>query len=284
VPAVAERRLPVLASVVLAAALTYAYWDVAVSLVRQWSADGNYSHGFLILPAAAYFAWRRRARLAELPLQPRASGLVVVAGSLALLAAGVAASELFVARVSVIGVLAGSVLFLFGLHHLRVLAFPLAFLLLMIPLPEIVFNQLALPLQLVASQVGEVTLRAFGIPVLRDGNVLELVGMRLEVAEACSGIRSIVSLLTFAIVLAQLGGASASRAWILVVATIPIAVLANATRVAATGLAAQQFGPAVVEGELHSASGMLVFLVAVGALLLLDRGLVRSNVVHTGVA
>lgn len=283
-PAVAERRLPVLASVVLAAALTYAYWDVAVSLVRQWSADGNYSHGFLILPAAAYFAWRRRARLAELPLQPRASGLVVVAGSLALLAAGVAASELFVARVSVIGVLAGSVLFLFGLHHLRVLAFPLAFLLLMIPLPEIVFNQLALPLQLVASQVGEVTLRAFGIPVLRDGNVLELVGMRLEVAEACSGIRSIVSLLTFAIVLAQLGGASASRAWILVVATIPIAVLANATRVAATGLAAQQFGPAVVEGELHSASGMLVFLVAVGALLLLDRGLVRSNVVHTGVA
>jgi exosortase len=266
--------------VLLIASVGYTYWDIGRGLVAQWAADENYSHGFLILPLAGYFAWKRRAELAATPRRPSFVGLLVVVGSLLLLAAAVAAAELFVARLSLLGLLTGAILYLFGARHVKLLAFPLAFLVLMIPPPAIVFNQIALPLQLVASRLGEAAIRASGTPVLRDGNVLELVTVRLEVAEACSGIRSIFSLLTFALVIAQLGRYSAMRAWILAAATIPIAVVANATRVAAIGIAAGRLGPAVVDGPLHSASGVMVFVIAVGALLLLERGLTRTRTPH----
>ena len=259
----------------LVAALAYAYADIARALVIKWSEDENYSHGFVILPLAAYFAWRRRSALRALPLQPSSWGLLVVVLGLGMYAAGVAAAELFVARASFVAVLAGTLLFVAGPGHLRVLAFPLGFLVLMIPPPEIVFNQIALPLQLFASRAGEFVLRGTGVPVLRDGNVLELVSMRLEVADACSGIRSIVSLLTFALVLGEFGGASRGRRLLLAVSTIPIAVIANATRVAATGLAAHAWGPVVAEGVLHSTSGFLVFGIAVAAVLFVERALRR---------
>jgi exosortase len=263
------------AVLLLAVAVAYTYRDVAAALIAQWSEDENYSHGFLIVPLAIYFAWTRRATLRELPVRPSQWGLVLVAFSLCAFMAGVAAAELFVARASFIGVVAGAIAFLLGMRHVRALAFPLGFLLLMIPPPEILFNQLALPLQLFASSAGEAALRGAGVPVLRDGNVLELVSMRLEVAEACSGIRSIVSLLTFALVLGEFGGCSRPRMFLLAVATLPIAVLANATRVAATGLAAHAWGPAVAEGLLHSTSGLLVFAAAVAALLVVERTTAR---------
>ena len=259
------------AILLFALALLYTYRDVAAALVEQWRTDENYSHGFLIAPLAAYFVWKRRAALVSAPTRPSSWGLVLVMCSLGAFAAGVAAAELFVARASFIGVLTGAVLFLYGARHLRLVAFPLAFLLLMIPPPDIVFNQVALPLQLFASRAGEVVLRGSGVPVLRDGNVLELVSMRLEVAEACSGIRSIVSLLTFALVLGQFGGGSRRRKLLLVLATVPIAIFANATRVAVTGLAANYWGPAVAEGFLHSTSGFLMFGGAVAILLLVER-------------
>lgn len=268
-------RVQLGALVLLLAALAFAYWNVAAALVTQWSEDENYSHGFLIVPLAAYFAWRRRAALRELPVRPSSWGLALVALSLCALLAGVAAAEIFVARLSFVGVVAGATLFVCGPRHLRVLAFPVGFLLLMIPPPEILFNHVALPLQLFASRAGEIVLRGAGVPVLRDGNVLELVSMRLEVAEACSGIRSIVSLLTFALVLGEFNGCSRSRMLLLAVATVPIAVLANATRVAATGLAAHTWGPAVAEGLLHTTSGFLVFAAAVAVLLLVERASAR---------
>lgn len=269
------RGLRTAAILLFGAALAYAYRDAATALVGQWSEDENYSHGFLIVPLALYFAWRRRAALRDLPARPSSWGLLLVALSLGAFVAGVAAAELFVTRASFIGVVAGAIVFVFGTHHLRVLAFPVGFLVLMIPPPEILFNQVALPLQLFASRAGEVVLRGAGVPVLRDGNVLELVSMRLEVAEACSGIRSIVSLLTFALVLGEFGGCSRMRMLLLALATIPIAVMANATRVAATGLAAHTWGPAVAEGLLHSTSGLLVFAVAVAVLLVVERTTAR---------
>jgi exosortase len=141
----------------------------------------------------------------------------------------------------------------------------------MIPLPAIVFNQLALPLQLLASQLGEVSLRAAGIPVLRDGNVLELETVRLEVAEACSGIRSIVSLLAFGLIVGRFGGTPPRGLILLAGATIPIAVMANAARVAGTGLAAHAWGPAVTDGVVHGMAGTVVFVAAAAALLTLHR-------------
>jgi exosortase len=265
-----------LALIVLAAAVLYAYHDVIAGLARQWAEDENYSHGFLVPPLAAYFAWTRRSAFAAVSSKPTLWGLVVVAASLALLAAGVAAAEPFVSRLSLLGVVAGSVLFLAGFAAARALAFPIAFLLLMIPPPEIVFNQVSLPLQLFASRIGEEALRGAGIAVLRDGNVLELATLRLEVAEACSGIRSIVALVTFALLLGELGGRGPVRLGVLAALTVPIAVVMNAGRVAATGVAASRFGPEVAAGVLHTISGLVVFGVAAGALVLLDRLLARD--------
>ena len=186
-------------------------------------------------------------------------------------AAGLLGSELFLTRVSLVGVIGGTVWFVWGQRHARILAFPILFLVLMIPLPSIIFNQIAFPLQLVASQVGETAIAAAGIPVLREGNVLHLPARTLEVAEACSGIRSLVSLLFMAIVLGYFTDLRTSGRVVLTLAAIPIAILANAARVAGTGLASEWIGPAAAEGFFHTFSGWLMIVVAFGALLLMQQ-------------
>jgi exosortase len=251
--------------------LAVLYREVVPELVRAWGTDDNYSHGYLIPPIAAYLAWERRHRIASAPLQPSLFGLIVIGGSALVLALGVLGVELFLTRISLIGMLAGIVLFLFGWKRFWILTFPLAFLLLMIPLPAIVFNQIAFPLQLIASQFGEDVIRAFDIPVLREGNVLMLANMTLEVAEACSGIRSLISLLTLGIVFAYFGD---SRGWaraVIVASTIPVAVASNAARVAGTGVAAHYYGAAAAEGFFHEFSGWIVFIAAFLMMLLVHR-------------
>jgi exosortase len=191
---------PLLAFGLVMVALVLTYWDVLFELVRAWSTDDNYSHGFFIVPLAAYFAWERRHALAAAPIRPSWAGLLIVAGSLGLLVGGLLGAELFLSRISVIGTLAGTILFIFGWQVLRLLIFPLAFMVLMVPLPAIIFNKIAFPLQLLASNVGESTIDAMNIPILREGNVLILANATLEVAEACSGIRSLISLFTLGLV------------------------------------------------------------------------------------
>ena len=259
----------------LCAAIGLLYAGVLSSLVRQWATDDNYSHGFFVLPLALYFAWERRAALAAAPFESSRLGLLLIVGSLVVWVAGLLGSELFLTRVSMIGVIAGTVWFVWGSRHVRILAFPICFLLLMIPLPAIVFNQLAFPLQLLASQVGESTIVAAGIPVLREGNVLHLPARTLEVAEACSGIRSLVSLVMLAVVLGYFTGMGTGGRVALALAAIPIAILANATRVAGTGLAAQWIGPEAAEGFFHTFSGWLMFVVAFAGLLLVQQVLSR---------
>ena len=249
----------------------FLYRNVIAKLVNDWSIDDNYSHGFLVLPIALYFVWERRAKLYAAALQPRLFGFFVALGSMALLLAGVLGAEVFTTEVSLLGVIAGSVLFLLGWSHLRVLLFPIAFLMLMIPLPAIIFNQITFPLQLLASRFGEGALMLAQIPVLREGNVIRLANTSLEVAEACSGIRSLVSLLTLGIVY---GYFTDSRTWIrsaLGFATVPVAIVANGLRVAGTGVAAHFFGSEASEGFLHTFSGWLVFVAAFVILLSLHR-------------
>jgi exosortase len=251
-----------LATVLIVAGFAILYWNVIGALVMAWWTDGNYSHGFLIPPIAAYFIWERRQKFLAIPSQPSSLGLVVVLGSLVVLLLGLLGSELFLTRISLLGALVGSLLFLFGWGRLKVLAFPLAFLLLMIPIPGIIFGQIAFPLQLLASRVGESTLTAVNIPVLREGNVLILANTSLEVAEACSGIRSLVSLLALAIVL---GYFSDPRGWVRTVvalSAVPVAIVTNGARVAGTGIAAHHFGPAAAQGFFHEFSGWLVFTAA----------------------
>lgn len=247
------------------------YWRVIGRLVHDWATDDNFSHGFFIVPIALYFVHERRGRLARASARPTAAGLVVVIAALALLVAGTLGAELFLTRLSIVVLLVGFVLFIWGTEHTRILAFPLAFLLLMIPIPSIVFNQVAFPLQLVASRFGEWALQLASIPVLREGNIIMLANTSLEVAEACSGIRSLISLLTLGIVLGYFGD---SRPWARVtiaLATIPVAVIANGVRVAGTGIAAHRFGPEAALGFLHTFSGWLLFLVALVLLFGLQR-------------
>lgn len=245
------------------------FFEVGRSLVSDWSTDDNYSHGFLVVPVAVYLAWERRDALVAAPSRPSVLGLVVIVASLLVLAAGTLGAELFLTRVALVGVLLGVVLFVWGWHHTRLLAFPLSFLLLMIPLPAIVFNQIALPLQLLASRVGEVGLRLVGVPVLREGNLMLLASTTLEVAEACSGIRSLVSLLTLGIVYGYFTDSRLWMRWLLALATVPIAVFTNGLRVAGTGVAAHYYGPEVADGFLHAFSGWLVFVSALALLFAL---------------
>lgn len=257
------------------ASLAFLYAGVLNDLVRDWARDDNYSHGFLIVPIAAYLVWERRAALRVVAPAPTVLGLVAVAIGLLLLVAGTLGAELFLTRVSLLWVLAGTILFVFGWRHLRIVLFPLLFLVLMIPIPAIIFNQIAFPLQLFASRVGATGLGALDIPVLREGNVIVLASITLEVAEACSGIRSLVSLLTLGI---MLGYFLDSRTWVrtaIALATIPIAVASNGIRVAGTGIAAHYYGNAAAEGFMHSFSGWLVFVVALAMLMLVQQMLVR---------
>lgn len=264
------------AALALAGAFVLLYRQVLVKLIHDWATDGNYSHGFFIVPLATYFAWQRRREIAAAPWKPSLLGLFIIVAALAALVAGVLGAELFLTRLSILGVIGGTVLFVCGWSHLRILGFSLAFLLLMIPIPAIIFNQIAFPLQLLASRFGEHLLAAFRVPVLREGNVLILPHASLEVAEACSGIRSLISLLTLAIVYGRFSDRRSSVKVMLALATVPIAIVANGLRVAGTGFAAQLYGAGAAEGFFHTFSGWLVFLAAFGMLVLVQHAIART--------
>jgi exosortase len=260
-------------ALVVMAGFVLLYRQVLVKLAHDWWTDGNYSHGFFIIPIAAYLAWERRDRFYAAEHRPAFLGLIVILGSILVLAGGVLGSELFLTRISLLGTAVGIVLFFFGWARLRVLAFPIAFLFLMIPLPAIIFNQIAFPLQLLASKFGEATLTTLDIPVLREGNVLILANTTLEVAEACSGIRSLISLLTLAIVFGYL---TDSRVWVrsvIALSSVPVAILANGARVAGTGIAASYVGAAAAEGFFHEFSGWIVFMAAFAMMLVIQRAI-----------
>jgi exosortase len=261
----------IIATALLILSFLFLYYNVIAKLISDWVTDDNYSHGFFIVPIALYFVWERRTRIAGAKIQPNLLGLYVTLAGLALLIAGVIGFEPFMTRISMLGILTGIVLYVFGWQHLKILLFPILFLLLMIPIPAIILNHVAFPLQLVASRFSEFALMAFNIPVLREGNVIQLANISLEVVEACSGIRSLISMLTLGIVY---GYFTDSRIWVravLALATIPIAIIGNGFRVAATGVAAHYYGPAVAQGFLHTFSGWLIFLLALVMLFAILR-------------
>jgi exosortase len=250
------------------------YGRTIVGVVRTWETNSDYTHGFLIAPLCVYLVWQRRRRLAAMEMRPSAAGLGIVLFSLFLFAAGQLGAEQFLARVSLIGVLAGSVVFLMGWAHARALAFVFGLAILTIPLPTIIFNEIAQPLQLLASSVAEETLVALRIPALREGNVIFLSTATLEVAEACSGIRSMVSLLAAGLVYGYFTDDHLGRRAILALSTLPIAIVANAIRVAGTGVLAHFAGAAAADGFFHGFAGWLVFMSAL-VMLFAVHGLLR---------
>jgi len=273
-----SRLLPrALALAALSGAFCLLYRHIFVDLVRDWVDNPNYSHGFLILPIAAYFVWLRRAELKSVPARPSSIGLLIVLVGLLMLMVGTIGVEQFLMRSSMIVVAAGTIVFLGGFSYLRVLALPIAFSFLMIPLPAIVFNEIAFPLQTLAARLGVGLLRFADVPVLREGNVIVLAHTSLEVAEACSGIRSLVSLLALAIVFGNLSALPATLQLLTALCSVPIAIVANALRIAGTGIAAHHFGAAAAEGFFHAFSGWLVFMVSFALLVVIVRFLTRVS-------
>jgi exosortase len=256
------------------------YVAVAPRLVQQWAADDDYTHGFLIVPLSLYFVWEKRDALARIPGRPNLLGAGLLAVGLLLLVVGTVGAELFLQRSSLIVVVAGLVWLLLGTALLRALAFPIAFLLFMIPLPSIVMNAVAFPLQLFAAQSATFCMQTAGIPVLREGNTIVLSTTTLEVVEACSGIRSLQALLALGAVYGYFTQRTVWKRWALIVLSIPIAIAANAIRVAGTGFLAHFIGPEAAQGFYHSFAGWMVF--AVAFVLLLGVGALVSRLPDGG--
>jgi exosortase len=255
----------------LALLIVLMYWRVAVKLVHDWYTVPDFSHGFLIPFFVAYVIWLRRDRIRATPLEPTWAGVPVVALGLVTLLLGIYGAELFLSRTSLVILLVGLVWTFAGARMLRLMAFPLAVLMLAVPFPAIVFNRITFPLQLFASHIAAALLPYFGVPVLRDGNVIQLAEMKLEVAEACSGIRSLMTLFTVAVIYGYLMEKSVKKRWILAVAALPIAVAANVVRIAGTGLCVQYWNPDKAEGFFHEFSGWLMFVVSMICLYLLHQ-------------
>jgi exosortase len=247
------------------------YGPVLLKLTGDWRDNATYSHGFLVPPIALFLVWQQRDRLTRMTPRPAAAGLVLLAAGLGLFVLGTLGAELFLTRVSLLFVLAGTVAFVCGWAHLRIVAFPIAILLFMIPLPAIVFDRIAVSLQLVASMLGAGLLHASGYGVVRHGNVLMLPTIALEVTDACSGIRSLVSLLLVTVLAGWLGERSIWRRMLVALLAIPLAIVLNGVRIAATGVAATWFGPAAAAGLPHEVAGWLVFVAAAGAVWGLQR-------------
>lgn len=255
----------------LAAALVALYWSTLVGLWSDWLQDPDYAHGLIVPPLVAWLIWRQRVAFRALEPRPSVAGAVIVAASLLTFLVGHAAFEFFLTRLSLVGVLAGVVVHLFGWQHLRLCLFPLLLLAIAIPLPSLIFNQIALPMQLLASRAGVAMLDVLNIPAVREGNIIVLERVTLEVAEACSGIRSLISLGTLVLVYGYLSSQSLPVRWIVALSIFPVVIVANGLRVASTGVVAHIYGAPAVTGILHSISGALFFGVAVLMLLAVER-------------
>jgi exosortase len=252
-PSVLWSPVPLWQVGVLAALSLWLYWSTLAHLIGQWWTDPNFSHGFFVPLFSAFVIWQERDRLARITPQPSWGGLGVVLAGLGILIVGRLGAEL---------VLAGIVILFFGWTLFCALLFPWAFLLLMIPIPTIVFNQITFPLQLLASKVAATVLPVFGVPILREGNVINLPSMALEVAEACSGIRSLMSLVTLAIIYGYLMEKRLWVRWVLALASVPIAVAANSIRIIGTGLLVQYWDAEKAEGYFHASWGWIIFVIS----------------------
>jgi len=248
------------------------YVRLLPELVFDWKDSGDFSHGFLVPVLSLVFLFMRRRSLANAPSLPSLGGAWLLAAAIAMHLVGAAASELYLQRFSMIPFLLGWISLLEGKERTRILLFPVLFLLFMIPPPNIFWSSISLPLQLLASRVAEGSLTLANIPVVRDGNVLHLEGVSLEVASACSGIRSLVTLLSLAVVIAEgsITGSNGPRSWIskflLAGAAIPVAVAVNALRVTSAAFVATSASKAAVD-RFHDLSGIVMFAVAFAVLV-----------------
>lgn len=262
-----------LQAIILALPLLWLYHGILARLVEQWWSDPDFSHGFVVPVFSGYLLWRDRKRLGSIDKAPSWSGFPIIAGAALILIVGVLGAELFLSRASLLFLAAGLVVYFLGWNYFRAVLFPWAFLFLMTPIPKVVYNQITFPLQILASQVASTLLGLLRVPVLREGNVIWLPTMALEVVEACSGIRSLMSLGALAILYGYLLESSPMRRTLLACSAVPIAVAANGLRIMGTGLLGYYGDPAKAEGFFHVFSGWVVFLCSLLMLLIIHSAI-----------
>jgi exosortase len=256
---------------VVAALVVAIYFRVAAKLVFDWYDLPDYSHGFLVPFFALFVMWDNRKVLRDIPLRPSWAGVPLIVFGIIVVVLGVYGADLFLSRISFLILVSGLIWTFLGRPMLYALRFPLFILLLAIPFPAIVFNQITFPLQLLASHLASVILPLLGVPVLLEGNVIELPVMKLEVAEACSGIRSLMSLFTLAVFYGYFLERTTRRRVILALASIPIAIAANTARIVGTGLCVQYWDPEKALGFFHEFSGWVMFVISLVCLYVLHR-------------
>jgi len=251
------------------------YWSVVPPMVMDWYTDDNASHGFIIPLISGYLIWLQRKELAVMPVESSVAGLVLIVAAMGMLVGGWFASELFTMRLSLVLTLCGCALYWLGVKIFKRLLVPLLFLVFMIPIPAILYDAAALPLKLMVSSVSVYILKMMGIMVIREGNIIMFPNITLEVAEACSGLRSLTALLALTTAYSLIVVKSRWHRFLLVTAAIPIAVGANVFRVVMTGFLVRYFGVAAAEGFFHEFAGLATFILAAAAIVGLHKLLRR---------
>jgi exosortase len=242
--------------------LLLCYSQVLYRMGKDWAVDPNSSHGFIIPFISGYLVWKRKDLLTMAAVRPSGWGLPILLGGLLLLVVGKAGSELFTMRFSFVVVIYGLLIFLLGTDITKKLSFPISYLIFMIPIPYLFYDAVAFPLKLMAARISADMIMIMEIPIFREGNIIHLTDMTLQVADACSGIRSLTSLLALGTIFAYF---TLDRVWeriVLVLLTVPIAVLANSFRVTGTAVLSHYYGSKVADGFFHSFSGWIIFVVA----------------------
>ena len=263
----ASRRLAYVGMAATFAVAFAIYAPILYYMVLHWRAVEDYSHGFLIAPLALFFAWERRPALRRAAIEPSWWGLVPMLLGTVTLLVGRLGVELMNMRVSFVLTLIGLVLLILGKQVFRILAFPLLFLFLMVPLPQSIVNVIAFPLQLIAADFAVQALYLLEIPALREGNIIHLAKTQLFVAEACSGLRSLMALLTLGVIFAYFFRRRLWERIVIVLSAIPIEIFVNAFRVALTGVLTHHLGEEAASGWIHQTEGLFTFAIAFVLLL-----------------
>lgn len=249
-------------------------------MIDDWNTNDNYSHGFLVPFITVYLIWNIRDKLSVTPIRPSYMGLYLLIGSLVFFIITNIGAELFTMRFSIIIVLLSGVYFLLGQDMLRMVYIPILYLIFMIPFPAIIWNKIAFPLKIFATAIAVNVIKIIQIPVYSEGNIIHLTNTSLEVVDACSGLRSLVSLLALSAAFALISNLTKVRRIVLFLSAVPIAIVLNIFRLTITAVLARKYGPQVAQGFLHDVSGMFIFVIALLILYSINRFLEVKDVVE----